>query len=334
VLDFGISKMSGVGAPDGAGAMTHSAALLGSPAYMSPEQMTSARTVDARSDIWALGIILFEFLTGQLPFNGGSIPEICMEITGRPAPFVRSIRPEIPAELEAVVARCLEKRREDRFSSIDELAVALAPFAPARSRLSLERISAGAGRLQTGQPRVETVVAEFPVEQPSHAASAPRESSAGTQAGWGHTAAQKKPRSKQWIIWAAAVAVTGTGATLLLRGTATTASTAESPVPSHAATVVAAPPSVQSPSAPPREEAHEPREAASAMPEVVPAPALAPAPAPAPPAVVRPAEAAPPRVPAGQKRAVVPPKAAPAAPKAAPAPNPVKKQSEGWEHDR
>src|SRR5262249_49050 len=84
VLDFGISKI--VTPPDPAMPLeaTGEAALLGSPFYMSPEQMQRAADVDARADIWALGVVLYQLVTGHQPFSGATVPEVCMKIGGGP----------------------------------------------------------------------------------------------------------------------------------------------------------------------------------------------------------------------------------------------------------
>jgi serine/threonine-protein kinase len=140
VLDFGISKMTQFGA-SGPGAMTHASALMGSPLYMSPEQMRSAKSVNSQTDIWALGIILFELLTGKPPFLAESLPELAYNVGANPPPSLRGIRPAIPAGLETVILRCLEKDRSHRFRNVAELALALFPFAPKRAKASVERIS-------------------------------------------------------------------------------------------------------------------------------------------------------------------------------------------------
>ncbi|AKT40868.1 serine/threonine-protein kinase [Chondromyces crocatus] len=140
VLDFGISKanlLSGEG-PSSA-PLTQTAALMGSPKYMSPEQLKSARDVDARTDIWALGIVLHELLTGEAAFIATTMAELCMSILGQPPPSLRSRRTDAPAGLEAVILRCLEKEPARRYANVAELAVALAEFAP-RARVSAERV--------------------------------------------------------------------------------------------------------------------------------------------------------------------------------------------------
>ncbi|MBX3230980.1 MAG: protein kinase [Labilithrix sp.] len=139
VLDFGISKstaLSGSGGSD----MTQTQSMLGSPFYMSPEQMQSARSVDMRADIYALGVILYQIMMGRVPFEAETLPELVLKIVQEPAPPMRITRPDIPTQLEAVVMRCLEKDRDRRYQHIGELATALLPFAPERSRSSAERI--------------------------------------------------------------------------------------------------------------------------------------------------------------------------------------------------
>src|SRR5215471_9452446 len=106
VLDFGISKTIMLGSSEEQ-SLTQTATIMGSPFYMSPEQMRAPRNVDARSDIWALGAILYDLLAGQPPYVAETIPQLCtMMLESDPAPL-REIRPEVPPELEAVVARCL-----------------------------------------------------------------------------------------------------------------------------------------------------------------------------------------------------------------------------------
>ncbi|RYZ64803.1 MAG: serine/threonine protein kinase, partial [Proteobacteria bacterium] len=110
---------------------------FGSPAYMPPEQISSARNTDERSDIWALGTVLYEAITGRLAFEG-EYPEVFVVISTREPPPLRSLRPEAPAELETIIERCLRKVKEDRYASMTELKRALLSLEqeilPARSR--------------------------------------------------------------------------------------------------------------------------------------------------------------------------------------------------------
>ncbi|MEZ4223415.1 MAG: serine/threonine-protein kinase [Polyangiaceae bacterium] len=141
VLDFGISKLTSLGGSGPEMGLTTSQAVMGSPFYMSPEQMASAKDVDARTDIWALGAILFELLTKRPPFEAEALPELVLKIVQHETPWLRALRPDIPEGLEAAVRRCLEKDRARRFPNVAELAHALAPFAPKRARSSVERVS-------------------------------------------------------------------------------------------------------------------------------------------------------------------------------------------------
>lgn len=141
VLDFGISKLSGLaGHPSGIAA-TRTNAVMGSPLYMSPEQMISTKDVDAHTDIWALGVILYELLTGARPFVGSTYAEIAIRVATAPAPSLRSLRADIPEALEAVVLRCLEKDKRTRYANVAELAFALAEFGPPHSQIVVDRIS-------------------------------------------------------------------------------------------------------------------------------------------------------------------------------------------------
>jgi serine/threonine-protein kinase len=134
ILDFGISRVEPDPAKDTLDTLTSTTTSMGSPAYMSPEQIRAAREVDARTDIWSLGVVLHKLLTGNLPFPAGGAMELLAKIlTEEPDPLPTTAL-EIPSELGAVVRRCLEKDREKRFSDVGALAEALAPFAAEHRR--------------------------------------------------------------------------------------------------------------------------------------------------------------------------------------------------------
>ena len=141
LLDFGISKITRA-LDSGSGLdMTRTAAIMGSPLYMSPEQLTSSRNVDARTDIWSLGATLFELLTGKPPFVAETIAELGAKVLTYPTPSVRKLRPDVPQELDLVIQLCLAKSAPDRWLNVAELALALADFGPLRLRYSAEKIS-------------------------------------------------------------------------------------------------------------------------------------------------------------------------------------------------
>ncbi len=134
VLDFGISKLAGANA-------TKTGEVMGSPAYMAPEQMVSAKDVDARADLWAMGVILYHAIAGRIPFEEDNLPALCMAVMNSTPRPVDAIAPNpVPPGLSATVMRCLAKQREGRPSDVGELAAALAPFGSADAQASAARI--------------------------------------------------------------------------------------------------------------------------------------------------------------------------------------------------
>jgi serine/threonine protein kinase len=133
VLDFGIAKQHHeIEEAD----ITHTGVMLGSPSYMSPEQMRRTRTVDARGDVWSMGVVLYKLVTGVAPFHGDSIAEVITSVLEEEPEPPSSVRRELPHRFDAFLSRTLQKKADQRFQSIDEFAAALrslrdAPGAPA-----------------------------------------------------------------------------------------------------------------------------------------------------------------------------------------------------------
>jgi eukaryotic-like serine/threonine-protein kinase len=147
VLDFGISKAVDDGT---ASNLTATDTVMGTPLYMSPEQVRSLKNVDARSDIWALGSILFELITRAPIYEAPSASALCAMIAMDPPIPLRARLPHAPPELEALISRCLHKDPHGRFANVAELADALAAFASAQGRLTATRVSSVVR--QFGQP--------------------------------------------------------------------------------------------------------------------------------------------------------------------------------------
>jgi serine/threonine-protein kinase len=117
VMDFGVARIENSRA-------TRTGVILGSPSYMAPEQL-DARPVTAQSDIFSLGVTLFQLLTGMLPFRSDSIPGLMQKISAEPHPPLRVVRPDLPETLSAIIDRALEKDPELRYRSGAEMAQAL-----------------------------------------------------------------------------------------------------------------------------------------------------------------------------------------------------------------
>jgi serine/threonine protein kinase len=136
VLDFGISKAH---EPSG-NKLTQTAAVMGSPAYMSPEQVRSTTNVDQRTDVWSLGVIAYELLSGKLPFEAPTMSGMFAAIVASPMVPLAQRRPDLHPDLSRAVEKALVKEVEGRFQSVAELATALAPFGTDGARISAQRV--------------------------------------------------------------------------------------------------------------------------------------------------------------------------------------------------
>ena len=139
VLDFGISKTPMTGHN-----LTATQAVMGTPAYMSPEQMRSSRDVDHRSDIWSLGIVLYELVQGAPPFGGDTFSSMVLKVVNEPLP---KLTVRLPGDLQDVIYRCLEKDPARRFQNVAELAQALSKYAQsdAQAAITVQRTKGIAG---------------------------------------------------------------------------------------------------------------------------------------------------------------------------------------------
>jgi len=164
VLDFGIAKTDEMRFDLGC---TDSHTLLGTPAYASPEQLRASKDVDSRSDIWSLGVIIYECLTGRLPFGDGTLAETSSRILrDEPSPLRQHCR-DAPLEIEQLVTRCLDKEREARPPNVRVLVEALAPFAPEAAASCLNYIDglAPVTEVVTPQPASPRLPAAGAVER-------------------------------------------------------------------------------------------------------------------------------------------------------------------------
>jgi serine/threonine-protein kinase len=272
VLDFGISKSPHAEAA----ARTATHAALGSSFYMSPEQVMSSRSVDARSDVWSLGVILYEMLTDTVPFAGSSVMEIHAAIRTGPWTKMSEHREGLPDGLDELVAAALERDRDRRIPTVLAFATQLAPFGGEIAHESLARIrrlaahASGAPTLVTSDAAAAKTIPDMPT-----IADAPP------------VATRAAPASRRWMrgaaftVLAGAAVGGGLAARGLSRGGSVTASpptlpapslaladSAAAPEPSPAVAVPSASALVASSAAPPPSTPHaKPACAGSATPE-------------------------------------------------------------------
>jgi eukaryotic-like serine/threonine-protein kinase len=216
IIDFGISKV----VPRTADSATGDT-VAGTPAYMSPEQIIHGGIVDARADVWALGVVLFELMTTQLPFPLDA-PERMLEAICKTSPTpLRKLRPDLPEALEAIILKCLARDVAHRYATVTELATALVPFRGMRD------VMKSSGEIDI-----------------AHAYTDPRRQAP--------TIAMEPPKSKRAVVFAAialaSLAAVGTGLIVVSRAR----SAATTPPPSAAsATTPPVPPAIETTESPP-----------------------------------------------------------------------------------
>jgi serine/threonine-protein kinase len=155
VLDFGVSKIaadSGIGNTPVSQAITKTGAVIGTVAYMAPEQMLDAKRVDGRADLWSIGIMLYELLTRQTPFGPTSSPTIVTTMLTKPPASLLAVRPDVPPKLERIVMRCLEKSADDRYATAAEVGAALASLTTPRARGALDALRRAAPPMGAAAP--------------------------------------------------------------------------------------------------------------------------------------------------------------------------------------
>lgn len=242
IVDFGIAKQT----EQTDTSLTQAAAMMGSPKYMSPEQLRDAKTADQRSDIWSLGVTIFEMLAGRTPFVAESMAVLHAEILAAPAPALRDFRPEAPVELETVLSRCLAKNPADRYATMGELRSALEQVAMVTSAVAPSFVLTSERVLQAVDP---TPASGFDATAIADGPSSPNVTTGGvsrtapnpappSQATPLNAASATPPRSKAPLV-AAAVVLVALAAAFALRGRPQEASTPAPPVPTLSATATA-----------------------------------------------------------------------------------------------
>jgi serine/threonine-protein kinase len=280
IVDFGIAKFT---EPTGEVPGTYTGSLLGTPFYMSPEQARGLRTVDHRSDLWAVGVITFRCMTGRLPFEGESVGDVLVKLCTGPIPAPSEFVPDLPAEFDAWMARVLTRDLQARFSSAAELGEALGavcgvPVRPRYSTGDIPILGADGSVASDSSPGLRVTPTYSSNRLPSDPTLASRlvttpQPGPGVSIAGGvtNTPAQAQGRTKSSIIAILVVALVGLGisAVALVKSrpskgvaTATEVPNPVAPPPSAEVTTgslpSAAPPAAAAPAASPARSAEEP----------------------------------------------------------------------------
>ncbi|XXY52929.1 protein kinase [Sorangium sp. So ce269] len=312
VLDFGLSKFIATGDSVKEASLTATGLIMGSIHYMSPEQIRSLKYADVRTDIWALGVILYRMLTGRHPFEGDSITAVTAAIMMDTPTSILTLRPDLPPAVGALLSRCLAKDPAARVQSVTEIGRVLSPFGTQRARLSFESIDrllpepaaragypplAGApsGARGISSPSWDAApgapeAATAPMPARPDMTSSPGSEAAGTahgtlpHASWGNTTRTRAPRSRVALLAGAASALVLAGFALAWRLTGSapadsSASLVSTPAPAPvsaspgaSSAVTATPTGASTETAPPPAPVPVPTASPSAAPTVTPAP--------------------------------------------------------------
>jgi serine/threonine protein kinase len=208
LLDFGISKMALTGRSTNIDTHGPTQGLMGSPFYMSPEQLRSTKDVDRRADIWSLGAVFFEMLTGETAFSDTEeFTELVAEILEKPHRRASQLRKGLPPKLEQIIDRCLAKNREERYQSTGELALDLAPFVRSRARATASKAvaianSAGFSKnLQVLDSMPPPSISDVPLTIQQKAASAASKMPTSPEGALAVTTSAASPsRFKLWML--------------------------------------------------------------------------------------------------------------------------------------
>jgi serine/threonine protein kinase len=216
VLDFGISKLEN----DKEARVTATQTVVGTPLYMSPEQVRSAKHVDARTDIWSLGIILYELLAGRTPFEGSTTAAAAAICIDSPPP-IGQFRQDVPAMLEQAILVALEKDPDRRFASVQQLAGTIAPFGSGSVRgpdtaPAAFPVPARSGPISPDASGPTIASGSADASGPALPRAASRPEPAHTAPGWTTRSTQGKRRTKRVVV--AAFGLAGAVSLVVLGG--------------------------------------------------------------------------------------------------------------------